>query len=734
VSATDARASIVVDPSLSSAELLDRALTGSLFFEELEAARSGANVAAGDFRILIKPDLQAFETGSPVATDPALVERLIDLLCQRGYTAVNVCASADSSSLWAENRDVAVLADLLGYQYVTPGGHEYDILDLSEDVEVLDASAVPLGHLLHGHLISRTWRDADWRICFARNKTDEREGYALCLFGLREVLPRVDKDYHYRHRLAPGAVITELLRLYPVDFALIDATESAHGAGGSRAPQATSTHCMIASPLVVLADFAGALKMGLDPYVSPLAAQALRLGLPHAYSIDGNLATYPDWRNVPPVLSASYRQRDESLTLDRLLTPWLQTLDPAVFPLKQVVDAQVNPRLSAFFGDPEGQPVAATLLALINYAVGVWGHWLEAYRVLYDKDAIRRVDVPLGFSPGDFEEADYTGIRTELEALAPLLSSTPEASLALRWREIDGATVFEFQRDLPIPFDVFVSRVDVSQTIQLMNDYIGGVVVPVERDAEGRVVRQAERNLYLPQPNYLVLYQGKPIDVSKIEVCDYTDRRHRMYWKTIQSENDSATADDGIVSFTRSARGTLVSVIGKQRFTLPPFWQTFDLSLWPEMKQALVTHAYKTFFDRTLANFEALVEGREIRIGRSWLESGDPFESEPMPSEQLEELGTRLANKLETWLGEAAPGAFTGEPGPAQAGRIDEDGFRHFEGGAPGARGDTVSQGSPGVALLQSLAEMVADFLTGLSDATARDLARSSREPATLRP
>ena len=64
-------------------------------------------------------------------------------------------------------------------------------------------------------------------------------------------------------------------------------------------------------------------------------------------------------------------------------------------------------------------------------------------------------------------------------------------------------------------------------------------------------MRQAERNIYLPQPNYLVLYQGKPIDVSKLEVVEYEADRHRLYWKTVLSENGSATYDDGIATFER---------------------------------------------------------------------------------------------------------------------------------------------------------------------------------------
>ena len=93
--------------------------------------------------------------------------------------------------------------------------------------------------------------------------------------------------------------------------------------------------------------------------------------------------------------------------------------------------------------------------------------------------------------------------------------------------------MFHYTRTLPIDFDTFVRRVDIARTIQFMNDYLGGVVVPLAHDASGRPVRQAERNIYLPQPNYLALYQGKPIDVSKLEVVEYEADRHRLYWKTI---------------------------------------------------------------------------------------------------------------------------------------------------------------------------------------------------------
>ena len=103
----------------------------------------------------------------------------------------------------------------------------------------------------------------------------------------------------------------------------------------------------------------------------------------------------------------------------------------------------------------------------------------------------------------------------------------------LRWRYVEKAVVFSYTRCLPIDFNLFVQRVDVARTIQFMNDYIGGVSCRWIYDQAARPIRQAERNIYLPQPNYLVLYQGKPIDVSKLEVVEYAAERHRLYWKTI---------------------------------------------------------------------------------------------------------------------------------------------------------------------------------------------------------
>ena len=125
--------------------------------------------------------------------------------------------------------------------------------------------------------------------------------------------------------------------------------------------------------------------------------------------------------------------------------------------------------------------------------------------------------------------------RRALEGRVRRVRILPLDEHALRWRYVGQAVVFEVSRVFPVPFDQFIETIDVAKTIQYMNDYLGGIVVPVAMDEFGRVTHQAERNLYLPQPNYLVLAGGDPIDVTKLEHVQYGAARQRMSWRTIKN-------------------------------------------------------------------------------------------------------------------------------------------------------------------------------------------------------
>ncbi len=637
------------------------------------------------------------------------MEALIDLLHDQDFINVAVVGSPDSSALWAENRDIYALSDLLGYRFITPKGRSYDIIDLADET---DRTPFPPDSVLHGCDIARTWLDADVRIVFSKSRTDETAGYALCLETLIGVLPLADKNLHYRKRRHPGDVVAALLAVAPVHFCVIDAIVSAHGASGRRAPEPIETGTLIATTNIVLADYIGALKMGLDPATSSIFERIVRTTpLPTHYTVAGTLTPYPNWTNVPALLLHTSRLRGHADTLDRLVEPWLQHLDPELFPLKHPLDARLNAVLAAFFADVDSNDTSHWLLVLANMLIGFIGDSIESYRTMFDKDALYQHAVPLGIDIGAMPDDVFDSLVAELLGLEPIAANAPEVSTHLRWRYVEKAIVFHYSRLLPIDYELFTERVDIAHTIQFMNDYLGGVVVPLAHDDAGRPIRQAERNIYLPQPNYLVLYHGKPIDVSKLEVVEYAVNRQRLYWKTINSENGSATYDDGIATFERTAAGTHVSVTGRQLFTLPLFWQVFDLNLVPEIKSKLVTHAYSNFFDRTMANFEALVEGREIRIGRPIDEPAQSPVKQLMPL--LQRFGEVMMPLLQRMTQRSDPIVTKDNV------QVDADGFVHV-----------VPASSSAVTMATNIPELdrwiseIARFVEGFRNAAQRDLAQ----------
>ncbi|HEY2616074.1 MAG TPA: DUF362 domain-containing protein, partial [Acetobacteraceae bacterium] len=505
---------IVDDSSLSATGKLAAAIDGAGLWSMLQ--RSQAGRPPNEVSIVIKPELAGFAVDSPTVTDPALVETLIDLLHDRGFTNVAVVGAADSSALWAENRDLYALSDLLGYRYTTPGDRCYDIVDLAGEQ---DAGIFPIESVLHRCNISRTWLDADIRIVFSKSRTDGTAGYALCLDTLIGVLPLIDKDLHYRKRRHPGDVAAALLDAAPVQFCLIDAIVAAHGSDGRRSPVAINTETIIAATDIVLGDYVGALKMGLDPQVSPTFARILRSHpLPRRYIVAGSLGCYRNWENVPALSLQTAQMRGRAEAFDRLVEPWLQRLDPELFPLRHPLDARLNAMVAEFLADPGGNATSQWLLPLVNSLLGWIGEAIASYRTLFDKDALRRHSVPLGLDLDAIPDSAFDALVEELLRLEPIAAAAPPVSSELRWQYLDEAVVFRYMRTLPIDFELFARRVDIARTIQFMNDYLGGVVVAMAHDASGRPVRQAERNIYLPQPNYLVLYRGQPIDVSKLEV------------------------------------------------------------------------------------------------------------------------------------------------------------------------------------------------------------------------
>ncbi len=580
----------------------------------------------------------------PASVDRRVVDELVDALWERGWASVRVGCALTLTDRDAGVSDVETLASTAGLTGTSAMGNEYAVVDLH--AELVDAP-VPETSVLAGRKIGRAWVDSDARIVVARSASDLADGFASCLDLLADVAvasPEVSR----------ADLAVDVHRHLPAAVAVVDATVSSHGISGRSRLEPLETCALVVSGDTLLADVVIAGLHGQDPGVSrPVRETMRRIGLPDGQRIVGDLTSFKGWLAAPPLTRDALRSAGPMA--ERLAAAALrrgEADDPILAALRHTVEGVDDATLAAG-------------IAALAYGASSGRALLEAWATVFDKGRVGRIDVPLGFDPASYDEAAYRSIPAYLASFGQLL--TEPAQDGLRWTYLDGSVVFEISRLVEAPYDEFVERVDISRGISLMADYLGGRGVVLERDEDGRPIRQAERNLYLPQPNYLASWGGLPIDVCKIELVEYADDLRRLSWRTVASPNGSAEYDDGALTFAAAPGDrTKVTVMGRQLFTLPAFWRAVDLDRFPEVKAPLVADAYRRFFTATFDNLEACFEGRDHRIGR---EREDP----PLATE----TASMLLGVAKEWLEEKPLFQAAGRPEPTQ---IDVHGFRHFSG------------------------------------------------------
>lgn len=686
--------------SLPVVWVLQRAgATGPALLEDLLATCGFWDDAAGrGGPVVIKPDLDCYEAAPHAGTDPALVEHLIDLLHDHGFEEVAVADARTDDDGWLVNRDPMVVPELVGYRFQTPRGRPYAVVDGRG---------------------GGAWQAAALRIGFAKNRTHETFRFALSAHNLAALAP-------VRRSVADDALA--VLRDAPPHWCLIDAIVSAHGGAGQRAPKPLATHALIASRNALLADWAAAARMGLDPHASPVNALALQtLGLP-PHRVEGDLSPWPRWHNVHPLMAHAARQREASDGVGAMAAAWFQTVDRERFALRDFYSDRFNAMVTPLLARVDDNPRAFWMIVALNLLLARVEGFVRAQQTLFAKDRLRRRDAPLRMDPHAVAPATYDAVEAGFAAYEALLPHLPAGRNGLRWRHVDGAVVFGNEHVFPLPYDTFVRRVDIARAIQYMNDYIGGSTIVVRRDRRGRPVHQAERNLYLQQPNWMVLFGGEVIDVEKIECIRRQAGRQTIHWRTLASPNGSAHVDDGGVAFTRTPEGmTHVRVFGRQRFALPPALRLFDIDLAPGLRDPIIESAYATYFEGTLANLQRAYDGRDYRIGRE-VPAEDPRRALPRflatAAAALAELlrrrgGTGGAGDVAAWLmGTGA--SLTATPVGSGPLATDAAGFRHFA--APAPEPDIRDREDQWVAGFAALARDAPGFFEGLADAVHHDL------------
>jgi uncharacterized protein (DUF362 family) len=303
---------------------LDQVLEETGFFTLLDEAQSNSGKTKDAFSIIIKPNFSFMYSLTDISTytDPRLVEHLIDRIFEKGYRNIAVAEAQSTYAAFFTNRDVPTLAKYIGLK-----GKNYKIIDISENTEEYD-----YGRTLGNHKFHPLWRDADFRISFAKNKTHSYAFYTLTIKNIYGALPMKNKfkEYHCNKELGIYIPAIDFIEEFPIHFGLIDAYFSADGLFGIFAdvePNFTST--IIGGTDIVAVDWVGASKMGYDPMISEYMQLAVdRFGKPKIRMI-GDHTTYTEWKNVPKIISkAAFGILDQDFLFGDFLYSAVATMDP----------------------------------------------------------------------------------------------------------------------------------------------------------------------------------------------------------------------------------------------------------------------------------------------------------------------------------------------------------------------------------------------------------------------
>jgi uncharacterized protein (DUF362 family) len=296
-------------------ELLDRVLEATDFFgvlqrkfEEVKQKKAAQQPAfsESDFSVAIKPNFMfthAKEDRSTY-TDPELVEHLVDRLCEHKFSNIKIVESQATLGNHYDNRDVANIARVIGYTGATgKGKNRYQIRDLT-----LEKVRHNYKGKLGWHWVGESWRDADFRISFGKNKTHVFCGYTLTIKNVYGTLPLQDKLKHYHTEREYDWPTIESMKPdggFPVHFGLIDAYVSGDGQFGVLVdPEPNLTKTIIGGENIMAVDWVGCTKMGMDPddpRVGRFYQLAVQMfGRPQIDWV-GDTSVYEPWENVTQI-------------------------------------------------------------------------------------------------------------------------------------------------------------------------------------------------------------------------------------------------------------------------------------------------------------------------------------------------------------------------------------------------------------------------------------------------
>lgn len=296
-------------------DAFDRAMADSGFFDDLEARWLASGKPRADFLIAIKPNIMTASKRlepNPTYTDPELVEHLIDRMHAQGFRNIAVVESQNVYNYSYQDRSVGAVAEMVGYS-----GRNYRIVDLSDEKEPFD-----YGSVMGRHFVGRTWRDADLRISFAKNKSHWQCFYTGCIKCVYGCLPEWDKMHHYHGRRREFYECAVLCAdRFPVHFGFIDAWVSGDGFSGHvRDADPNVTRTIFVSNNIFAIDWVMGEKMGVDPSLNYVLQEGMYRWGTIKIERRGNLTTWDPWKNLRPFTIIALDAIEEAYHLSRFLS------------------------------------------------------------------------------------------------------------------------------------------------------------------------------------------------------------------------------------------------------------------------------------------------------------------------------------------------------------------------------------------------------------------------------
>jgi uncharacterized protein (DUF362 family) len=322
-------------------------LSMTQFNEILTDAFKKSSKSKDRFQIAVKPNMMVFVNPrghEALVTSKDLVESLVDHIRDLGFSDIAICEAQNDIGQMFRNHNVRFVAEQIGYK----ADGRYRIVDLTLESEAHSYEYCdPNGKIkTWTDTVGKTWKEADFRISFAKCKTHEQDWMTLSVKNVYGCFPNPGKVCRYHIRYEVPDVTARSLRNFPVHFAFVDAWIGSDGFQGYKLPNPRPLHMLFGGWDPVAVDMEIFERAGLDPRKSQILAKTVEQihgGHYPDYTVQGDRDTkFHDigtWQNVPDHIVRAIDTLEEIYVAWGLINmkPGAAYLDYSLFPPKNIL-------------------------------------------------------------------------------------------------------------------------------------------------------------------------------------------------------------------------------------------------------------------------------------------------------------------------------------------------------------------------------------------------------------